>query len=66
MKSKYSTTDKNLKNKNVNQTKKINSKYDKSNPYNLVPFKNLNPTKNEFISLFDFVHTYNDIYYLHK
>ena len=64
MKSKYSSTGKNFKNKNVNQTKKINSKFDKSNPYNLVPFININATKDDFISIFDFVHTYNDIYYI--
>ncbi len=64
MKSKYSNTGKNIKNKNVNQTKKINSKCDKSNPYNLIPFKNINTTKDDFISNFDFVHTFNDMYYI--
>jgi WD40 repeat protein len=62
MKSKYSNTSKNIENikKNKNQSKK----YDISNPNNIIPFKNINPTENEFISLFDFVHTYNDIYYI--
>ena len=64
MKSKYSTTGKNFKNKKVIQTKKINSKCDKSNPYNLALFNKINTNKDDFISLFDFVHTYNDIYYI--
>ena len=62
MKSKYSKTNKNIENikKNKNQSKNR----DISNPNNIIPFKNINPTEDEFISLFDFVHTYNDLYYI--
>ena len=64
MKFEYSCTGKNFKIKNVNQEKNINSKFDISNPYNLVPFNKINTIKNDFIDLFDFVRTYNDIYYI--
>ena len=62
MKSKYPNASKNIENikKNKNQAKKC----DISNPNNIIPFKKINPTKDEFISLFDFVHTYNDLYYI--
>ena len=59
MKSKYKQEYRKYK-ENKNQSKKC----DISNPNNIIPFKNINPTKDEFISLFDFVHTYNDLYYI--
>ena len=59
MKSKYKQEYRKYK-ENKNQSKKD----DISNPNNIIPFKNINPTEDEFISLFDFVHTYNDLYYI--
>ena len=65
MKSKYSNKSKNIKNlKNIKQSKNQEKKCDISNPNNIKPFKKINPTKDEFISLIDFVHTYNDLYYI--
>ena len=66
MKSKLANKNKsfNEKNKNVNQKKNIKSKCDKSNQINIVPFKNINTIENDYISHFDFVHTYNDLYYV--
>ena len=62
MKSKYSNINKNKEiiKQNKNQAKKC----DISNPNNIIPFKNINPTKDEYIDLFDFVHTFDDIYYI--
>ena len=49
--------------KNKYENKKKISKCDKSNPCDIIPFKNIN-AKDKYISLFDFVHTYNDLYYI--
>ena len=62
MKSKYSNTSNNIE--NINNNKNQSKKSDNSNPNNIIPFKNINPTEGEFIFLFDFVHTYNDLYYI--